>query len=54
MKKWFSVLVVLLVVVSGKAQQANNLSITGNGKSAFKYTKPITRDTTISMRDHCI
>ncbi len=35
--------------------QQNTTGKTTDGKiNEFKYTNPITRDTTIAMRDHCI
>ena len=37
------------------AQENRNNGTTENtDKHEFRYTNPITRDTTISMRDHCI
>jgi len=51
-------LVIGLLVISctyfAQAQKDISHSISGKPMHVFRYTNPITRDTAISMRDHCI
>jgi len=45
----------LFMSLDSFAQENRNSGSTGNlNKHEFRYTNPITRDTAISMRDHCI
>jgi len=57
MKRNISWLIVLLVISCADftiAQTNISQSIDGKPSHVFRYTNPITRDTTLSMRDYCI
>jgi beta-xylosidase len=58
MKNFWLLLLSMVIFTSCFAQKnandANTSTAKETTKKIFKYTNPITRDTTISMRDHCI
>lgn len=56
MKKNIFALVATLLIgfVAVHAQQISPVKTETEGNHVFRYTNPITRDTAISMRDHCI
>ena len=52
-------IIIYFIIASGVsftcfAQQNNKLNTAESKTHVFRYTNPITRDTAISMRDHCI
>jgi len=51
---WIIGLLVLSCTCFAQAQKNISNSISGKPTHVFRYTNPITRDTAISMRDHCI
>ncbi|MBN1926061.1 MAG: hypothetical protein JW798_09505 [Prolixibacteraceae bacterium] len=55
MKK--NILILLVIVcfsVAFTRQQDNNQQQVSVKTKVFRYTNPVTRDTSIAMRDHCI
>ncbi len=53
-KKFHLFLGLLLVISSAVAQITPDGNISQAGTHEFRYTNPITRDTSLSMRDYCI